>query len=68
MVFGFVPTVKTEIGVPVKVVYLHYTAVYCACLSVLLGAFLFLLQLSLVATLLGELVIWSSSVLSENVL
>ena len=28
--------VKTIIGVPGKVVYLHYTIVYCACLSVVL--------------------------------
>ena len=31
--------VKTIIGVRRKVVYLHYTTVYCACLSVVLVAF-----------------------------
>ena len=36
IVFGVVP-----IGVPRKVIYLHYTTVYCACLSVVLVAFRF---------------------------
>ena len=33
--------VKTVIGVPGKVVYLNYTTVYCACLSVVFIAFSF---------------------------
>ena len=37
----YLSLVKTIIGVPGKVVYLHYTTVYCACLSVLLIAFPF---------------------------
>ena len=32
-------SVKTIIGVPGKRVYLHYTTVYCACLSVVPVAF-----------------------------
>ena len=33
------PQLKLIIGVPGKVVYLHYTTVYCACLSVVLVPF-----------------------------
>ena len=37
--FSALSPVKTIIGVPGKVVYLHYTTVYCVCLSVVLVAF-----------------------------
>ena len=61
IVFGVVPS-KTIIGVPGKVVYLHYTTVYCACLSVVP-----------VETKPDGYLVWkesfcSSCVLSENVL
>ena len=36
---SYLSPVKLIIGVPGKVVYLHYTTVYCACLSVVLIAF-----------------------------
>ena len=39
IVFVVVPS-KTIIGVPGKVVYLHYSTVYCVCLSVVLVAFI----------------------------
>ena len=46
---SYLSPVKTIIDVPGKVVYLHYTTVYCACLSVVLVAFR-----SWMITLLGE--------------
>ena len=39
--FSALSSVKTVIGVPGKVVYLHYITAYCACLSVVLVAFRF---------------------------
>ena len=36
---SYLSPVKTIINVPEKVVYLHYTTVYCACLSVMLVTF-----------------------------
>ena len=50
----YLSTVKTIIDVPGKVVYLRYTTVYCACLSVVLIARSFLLKLSRMTTLLGK--------------
>ena len=44
--------VKTIISVPGKVVRLHYTSVYCACLSAVLVSFR--LTLSRIATFLGK--------------